>query len=386
MFTMELPEEFMDDLDLRPYGYQLESLLDGHSLSNYHSLYYVTNIHTGTISVAKVTDIYGVPKQVVHSIYNESNLLNYLYNCWKYHRNAPIDTLYSLNTNNIWISTMATMISNASTCTTPSNDQELIDYELDNFYCKYTLTTRVDSNDFMLNNLAYRQYGTNETYDGVFPVVKLETTITSNSSIIMIIENCEGGSLYSLIAKYIDNNTKLPVGYIKSIMLQLLSGLEFIHSKNVYHGDINPSNILFADKQRTLIKISDFETSQRLDNDDIQTCSLLVNTSANMYRSPEQIMGCDKLTAAADLWSAGCILYELITLNHFFASNIFTDNSNTVDGDDVTPVNVYYEYKSQLINNIPPKYCYFAPLLDMLLDYDPVKRLGGYKFFNTYAT
>jgi serine/threonine protein kinase len=96
--------------------------------------------------------------------------------------------------------------------------------------------------------------------------------------------------------------------FINSIIRNLLRGLIELHSNKIIHTDIKPENILIKEG---IAKISDFSTS-----DWEYTCNS--NTvGTRHYRSPENILGLN-LTTKSDIWSIGCILFELITDNVLF--------------------------------------------------------------------
>ncbi|KAH9260220.1 hypothetical protein BASA81_001389 [Batrachochytrium salamandrivorans] len=91
------------------------------------------------------------------------------------------------------------------------------------------------------------------------------------------------------------------------MMLQLLSGLEFLHGKSVFHRDLKPANLLFDSRTKTL-KIADFGLS-RVISYPLRTLTHEIVTL--WYRSPEIMLGMRKYSLAVDMWSVGCIFAEL---------------------------------------------------------------------------
>jgi NIMA (never in mitosis gene a)-related kinase len=87
----------------------------------------------------------------------------------------------------------------------------------------------------------------------------------------------------------------------------LVMGLKALHSKHVLHRDLKSANIFLTSKR--LLKIGDFGISKVLDNTSANT---FVGTP--YYLSPEVCCN-KKYDLRSDLWSLGCILYELCTLN-----------------------------------------------------------------------
>ena len=96
---------------------------------------------------------------------------------------------------------------------------------------------------------------------------------------------------------------------------QLCDALEAAHAQGIVHRDLKPSNIVILDDPpgRDLIKVLDFGLAKSLAQD---SGSIVTNTDAllgtPLYMSPEQIEGKDS-DQRADLYSLGCILYEMLT-------------------------------------------------------------------------
>ena len=119
----------------------------------------------------------------------------------------------------------------------------------------------------------------------------------------IVMEFIDGPTLKSLL----DQDERLPLDDIRSIMEDLLEGLRYSHGKGVVHRDIKPSNLLRAKDGRT--KISDFGIA-RLEDNTLTQAGTLLGTPA--YMSPEQLRG-EAVDSRTDLYSAGVVLYQLVT-------------------------------------------------------------------------
>lgn len=95
---------------------------------------------------------------------------------------------------------------------------------------------------------------------------------------------------------------------IKCYMHQLLLGLEHCHSRGVLHRDIKGSNLLIDNNG--ILRIADFGLATFFRPDQKQQLTSRVVTL--WYRPPELLLGATKYGVGVDLWSAGCILAELL--------------------------------------------------------------------------
>ncbi|KAH0932408.1 hypothetical protein HID58_009525 [Brassica napus] len=99
------------------------------------------------------------------------------------------------------------------------------------------------------------------------------------------------------------------VALVKCFMKQLLSGLEHCHSRGVLHRDIKGSNLLIDNNG--ILKIADFGLATFYDpKQKKQTMTSRVVTL--WYRPPELLLGATNYGTGVDLWSAGCIMAELL--------------------------------------------------------------------------
>ncbi len=93
------------------------------------------------------------------------------------------------------------------------------------------------------------------------------------------------------------------------IFIELLQALEYAHSQSVIHRDVKPANIMIVDNGE--VKVMDFGLSRRVsDASSVTQAGEIVGTIA--YLSPERFLG--KVTDhRSDLYSVGCVMYEIFT-------------------------------------------------------------------------
>merc|ERR1711988_75811 len=94
---------------------------------------------------------------------------------------------------------------------------------------------------------------------------------------------------------------------------QLLKGLKYMHSMQVIHRDLKPSNLLV--NSNCDLKICDFGLARAVDSTEALELTTYVVT--RWYRAPE-LMLADSYQASVDIWSAGCIMAELLKRRALF--------------------------------------------------------------------
>lgn len=139
-------------------------------------------------------------------------------------------------------------------------------------------------------------------------VIKLQGLVTSrmSSSVYLVFDYMEH-DLAGLSAS-LGRGVKFTEPQIKCFMKQLFSGLEHCHSNGVLHRDIKGSNLLIDNEG--ILKIADFGLATFYDPHQKQPMTSRVVTL--WYRPPELLLGATSYGVGVDLWSAGCILAELL--------------------------------------------------------------------------
>lgn len=99
----------------------------------------------------------------------------------------------------------------------------------------------------------------------------------------------------------------------KTLMLQLCSATDYLHSNWIVHRDLKTSNILL--NNRGQIKLADFGMARYTSNPPPRLTQLVVTL---WYRAPELLLGAETYGFEIDIWSLGCILAELLTRDPLF--------------------------------------------------------------------
>ncbi|MBN8638393.1 MAG: serine/threonine protein kinase, partial [Anaerolineae bacterium] len=121
-----------------------------------------------------------------------------------------------------------------------------------------------------------------------------------------------------LVMKYIEGRSlkdilsagALAIGDMVKIIKPIAAAIDYAHSQGVLHRDIKPSNILLD--KTGVPYLSDFGLARLAQaNESTLSADMVIGTP--FYISPEQALGKGEVTASADLYSFGVVLYELIT-------------------------------------------------------------------------
>src|SRR5947207_5814481 len=132
----------------------------------------------------------------------------------------------------------------------------------------------------------------------------------------IVMEYLEGKDLYEIVHE----EGPLPVKTAVEYIMQACEALAVAHAAGVVHRDVKPEN-LFLTKRATgmdIVKVLDFGISKVALTGSVFESSLpLVKTQMPMgspvYMSPEQIRASSDIDVRTDIWSLGCVLFELLT-------------------------------------------------------------------------
>jgi ligand-binding sensor domain-containing protein/tRNA A-37 threonylcarbamoyl transferase component Bud32 len=114
------------------------------------------------------------------------------------------------------------------------------------------------------------------------------------------------------LAMLIRRDGRLPVGAALDIMLQIVDALQAIHVQNIVHRDLKPENIMVSERhgQRHFVKLLDFGLAITPAQSRLTMSGVVMGTIR--YLPPERIS--DGISSpAGDIYSAGIILYEMVT-------------------------------------------------------------------------
>ncbi len=166
----------------------------------------------------------------------------------------------------------------------------------------------------------------------------------------LLLDFIDGKSLDVLLAE----RTRLSVGQMLAIMLQVADGLINAHDNGVVHRDIKPANIMISEnvKGRELVKVVDFGLAKMLENEQAPEVQQKISREGNsagtpLYMSPEQCVG-DPADARTDIYAVGCVMYECLTGNPPLFGPSVLETFNKVMNEKPQPVSSVVEIPQEL--------------------------------------
>lgn len=152
-------------------------------------------------------------------------------------------------------------------------------------------------------------------------IVQVYDFVGDGQSFMLVMEYVDGQDLRSVLAVAEQARRRIPVEIAVYVTMEVLSGLAFAHSAldvtgrsmNIIHRDISPQNVLISYEGD--VKITDFGIAKVQDTSTSTQVGVLKGKFR--YMSPEQAMG-REIDARSDLFAAGVILYEMITMTRLF--------------------------------------------------------------------
>ncbi|EGI58906.1 Protein kinase shaggy [Acromyrmex echinatior] len=204
-------------------------------------------------------------------------------------------------------------------------------------------------------------------------------------------------TVYKVARHYSKSKQTIPISFIKLYMYQLFRSLAYIHSLGICHRDIKPQNLLL-DPDTGVLKLCDFGSAKHLVKGEPNVSYIC----SRYYRAPELIFGAIDYTTKIDVWSAGCVLAELLLGQPIFPGDSGVDQLveiikvlGTPTRDQIREMNPNYtEFKFPQIKSHPWQKVFRArtppeamDLVARLLEYTPSLRMTplqacAHSFFN----
>jgi serine/threonine protein kinase len=201
----------------------------------------------------------------------------------------------------------------------------------------------------------------------------------------LAIEYCE----YDLLA--LSTGVRLSVNQVRCYAHQLLTGVDAVHGAGYVHRDLKPANILV--KRNNEIRLGDFGLATPIspsDMDGQQTPGTLCYMAPELLRSTKE---CDQ---KSDMWSIGCILYEIVTGRVLFQAKTRDQLADRIafytnGGTGRRPMSqtrhgpgsaVHGSLQGHLDRTVPEEFAGIKPLIRNLLNVMPSQRISAGEALN----
>ncbi|PAA84202.1 hypothetical protein BOX15_Mlig018346g3 [Macrostomum lignano] len=212
-------------------------------------------------------------------------------------------------------------------------------------------------------------------------IVQLEEIVYDkrSGSLVLVLELMDM-NLYEFIR---GRRHHLPEAKVQAFMWQMMRGIDHMHKLGIFHRDVKPENLLIRDDR---LKLADFGSCRSVKSHPPFTEYI----STRWYRAPECLLTDGFYGAAMDIWSAGCVIYEVTSLRPLFPGSNEVDQIAKIHdilGTPMSDVLLKFKGKSRhisynfavkrgtgldsLLSNASPQ-C--AEVVKKMLEYDPDSR------------
>ncbi|XP_077651777.1 serine/threonine-protein kinase Nek10 isoform X7 [Urocitellus parryii] len=145
-------------------------------------------------------------------------------------------------------------------------------------------------------------------------IVRYYKTFLENDRLYIVMELIEGASLGEHFSSLKEKQHHFTEERLWKIFIQLCLALRYLHKeKRIVHRDLTPNNIMLGDKDK--VTVTDFGLAKQK-----QENSKLTSVVGTILYSCPEVLKSEPYGEKADVWAAGCILYQMATLSPPFCS------------------------------------------------------------------
>ena len=134
-----------------------------------------------------------------------------------------------------------------------------------------------------------------------------------SSCLCLVMDFLDDGDLYQKIVKFTKEKRFIDEETIWRIFLEIVQALKALHSKNILHRDLKSANVFL--QKNGGAKLGDLNVSK------VAKKGLLYTQTGTPYYASPEVWRDQPYGSKSDIWSLGCVLYEMVTLRPPFRAN-----------------------------------------------------------------
>ena len=150
--------------------------------------------------------------------------------------------------------------------------------------------------------------------DCPFIIKYKEAFFQKNTHLCIVMDYADGGDLYAFIGAHKSGKASIPEATVGDIFAQVCLAVEHVHSRKTLHRDLKTQNVFLTKNMQ--VQLGDFGVAKVLQH----TYDLAKTAIGTPYYLSPEICQEQPYNQKSDIWSLGCILYEMLSLNHAFDS------------------------------------------------------------------
>lgn len=201
-------------------------------------------------------------------------------------------------------------------------------------------------------------------------IIGYRDSFIDRDKLYIVTDFADKGDLGVIISAHKKAGTTIPEAEVWSMFIQLCLGLEYLHRNHVLHRDLKSSNV-FLMGNPTIVKIGDLGVAKLLKQSSTQT-----QVGTPFYISPE-IWRKLPYNSKSDVWSLGCVLYEMVTLRHPFTASAPKELAQKILRGRYAPI---HGYSHDIVSVVDQLLCVETtkrPSMPQLLRFPPIAERFG---------
>lgn len=164
-------------------------------------------------------------------------------------------------------------------------------------------------------------------------VLSARELVESDGRIALVMDLVSGGqTLDKVIGR--EHGDGLPLVAAMQVFLAIVQGIEYLHNKEIVHGDLKPENVMiegdYRDPATWVPKVTDFGTVALI-ADPVTIGGRAAVVATPRYASPEHLLGVDRIEKRSDIYALGLMLHFLLTGRHCSAARTVSEAARQVN-------------------------------------------------------